>query len=172
MVEGCSKCTLSWEKGDPATWKSEHAKCRCTEVGPVKLKTDEKPSAPFKAEALGWGEDCPTLTDGECAATPNCKKCTLSWPKDDPLSWKSENAKCRCNTNDAPSVFTDAKSPPAPKGPMNPGDLSWGEPCAKLTDGDCPLVKGCATCSWSWPKNDPKTWNSDAAKCRCNTGGV
>ena len=103
---------------------------------------------------------------------PDCKKCSLSWPKDDPLGWKSDNSKCRCNTNDAPSVFQSGDKPPAPKGPIPAADLAWGEPCPKLTDGDCPLVKGCATCTWSWPKNDPKTWNSNDAKCRCNTGKV
>ena len=48
--------------------------------------------------------------------------------------------------------------------------FSWGEDCANLHDGDCKLVEGCKKCSWSWPVDDPLTWKSKEAKCRCNNG--
>ena len=29
----------------------------------------------------------------------------------------------------------------------------------------------CTKCSWSWPKDDPATWGSADALCRCQSGG-
>ena len=45
---------------------------------------------------LTWGDACPSNTYHDCYLNPVCKSCRFSWPTDDPNSWNSENAKCRC----------------------------------------------------------------------------
>ena len=110
---------------------------------------------------MSWGEDCPGLTDGDCKLVDGCKKCSWSWPVDDPLTWNSNEAKCRCNQNGHRSEFwysgprtvepkKNAKKPepepveelepiveeveemPAP--PQFKGELEWGLDCENLTD--------------------------------------
>lgn len=110
---------------------------------------------------MSWGEDCGNLTDGDCKLVDACQKCSWSWPVDDPLSWNSADAKCRCNQNGHKSEFwysgpretepKKAKKPepeaepvveepiveeveetPAP--PQFKGELEWGLDCENLTD--------------------------------------
>ena len=48
-----------------------------------------------------FGEDCASITDGDCHIEPVCtadsgEHCKWSWPYDDPARWNSKEAKCRC----------------------------------------------------------------------------
>ena len=49
----------------------------------------------------------------------------------------------------------------------NAQDLTWGDMCSLPTDHDCALVADCSSCRYSWPSDDPDTWMSMEAKCRC-----
>ena len=113
---------------------------------------------------MSWGEDCGSLTDGDCKLVDACQKCSWSWPVDDPLSWNSADAKCRCNQNGHKSEFwysgprttepkKKAKKPDLeakpiveepepideevediPAPPQFKGELEWGLDCENLTD--------------------------------------
>ena len=60
--------------------------------------TTVEPAAAPEPEAVeyAYGDDCSSPTDQDCALVPNCSKCSWSWPKDDPATWASSDAKCRC----------------------------------------------------------------------------
>ena len=91
-----------------------------------------------------------------------CSKCTFSWPLNDPLTWKSDDAKCRCKEIINPQAALN-------KEPVKPDNLTFGEDCVNLTDQDCALVTGCSKCTYSWPKGED--WKSSQAKCRCTEVG-
>lgn len=123
-------------------WNSYDAHCRCsTWVGEYAPKPQDG------HKGLGWGSTCSNLDSQSCALTPNCDNCRWSWPIDDPLKWGSSDAECRC----ASEI-----------------EIDYGNDCASITDQLCSMKEGdCNACKWSWDRNDPLTWNSDSAKCRC-----
>ena len=43
--------------------------------------------------------------------------------------------------------------------------IDHGGDCINLYDQEC--GENCIDCNWSWPSNDPDTWASSQAKCRC-----
>lgn len=57
--ENCTRCDWTWPSGDPATWSSPDARCRC------KSKV-----------TLIWGDQCASATAGLCGA--KCKDCRMA----------------------------------------------------------------------------------------------
>jgi len=51
---------------------------------------------------------------------------------------------------------------------IDPNNTEFGDDCGSLTDGLCANVPECKKCSWGWPSDDSKKWNSDKAACRCD----
>ena len=143
----CSSCLWSWPSNDPLQWSSADAACRCETDGSSDGGSDP-------AYQYAWGDACATNTDDDCSLVSGCTACKWSWPRDDPLQWSSQDAKCRCQTEDN-----------TPE-PIPEDEIAWGDDCANLTDGACGDTN-CIKCSWSWPKFDPLTFSSPDAMCRC-----
>ena len=140
-ISGCNSCKMSWPKNDVSKWMSDKAVCRCLEADkPHSGENPTKPTHAAKHNSYSWGEDCMTLTDQDCSMYDGCSKCTFSWPLHDPLTWKSDEAKCRCKEIINPQAALN-------KEPVKPDNLTFGEDCVNLTDQDCGLVKGCSKCT-------------------------
>ena len=57
----CTSCNWSWPSGDPQTWASDQAMCRCEEK-----------------QTFIWGNQCSSLTSGLCGAfCQDCREATL-----------------------------------------------------------------------------------------------
>ena len=126
----CNKCSWSWPKADPYQWLSPNAKFRCSEpahTGANKYQPPTLPSSVANMPYVEWGEDCPNLTLGECTKIDGCAKCTWSWYKDDPQTWKSEKAMCRCKMIVNPATYN-------PNKPLLPANLEWGVDCHTTTE--------------------------------------
>ena len=84
LYPNCRSCRFSWPTDDPDSWKPLDGKSRC-EVLSEAQETN-----------LTWGDICPSNTDNDCYLNLDCHSCRFSWPSDDANSWKSVDAKCRC----------------------------------------------------------------------------
>ena len=117
-----------------------------------------------KATDYTYGNDCGSLTDGECANDTGCTSCNWSWPALDPATWNSTDAACRCK------IGSDGSPTPSPTPSPSPSDnYEYGNDCGSLEDDYCDDVDDCNKCAWAWPKDDPAQWNSSAAACRCQS---
>jgi len=75
--ENCTSCNWSWPAGDPASWQSDEAACRCSEK-----------------KTFIWGEQCASLSEGLCGAF--CTECRQANLFTDGDNWA--NSTCRCKT--------------------------------------------------------------------------
>ena len=90
-----------------------------------------------------------------------------SWSTYDTWLWADRCKASACNSSDLyfkNLVIKTGGSSPSPGPSPTPSNYTYGDVCAKKTDGDC---NGSCDCRWSWPSNDPAKWSSSDAKCRC-----
>ena len=66
------------------------------------------------------------------------------------------------------AVKSNGHGPPHP--PPPPPGYWYGDACAHPNDGLCGDSCSAGQCKWSWPKDDPKKWDSKDANCRCEPG--
>ena len=88
------------------------------------------------ASIYAFGDDCKSLTSGECSLVQGCTQCAMSWPTFSSEGPDSKWAKCRCknpdqgDAEDAGTLLTHY----------------FGDDCDSLTEGRCSLVSGCTRC--------------------------
>ena len=77
-----NSCYQSWDARDPNQWNSEDAMCRCL-------------GGQMNRDKYEYGELVPRGKNnmGDCKG---CQDCRWSWPRDDPLKWKSDRLLARC----------------------------------------------------------------------------
>ena len=85
-----------------------------------------------------------------------------SWSGDATWLWKDScGGSCGNPTLAYKNIsITTGGSTPVP--PIH--DYTYGDACASKSDDYC---DGSCDCRWSWPTNDPLTWKSKDAACRC-----
>ena len=167
-VAGCTRCQFSYPVGDPMEWSSSDAMCRCSSdsgSGGSGSGGNDSGSTDNSSINYEFGGACENNQDDDCSLVAGCNSCQWSWPADDPLQWDSNDAKCRCNNDNNDSGSNNDNST------TNPDKYyyEWGGNCLTNQDDDCSQVSGCNRCLWSWPADDPLQWDSNDAKCRCQT---
>ena len=99
-----------------------------------------------------------------------------NWSSPD-FSWLEHDVcQGQCSQTDTWSTLSNLKfytTNVVPIDPPEPDEIvyAYGDDCTNLTDQDCQLVANCTKCSWSWPQDDPDSWWSSDALCRCQTEG-
>ena len=99
----------------------------------------------FTFDRLCAGKDDKTLCGG-CSDVAN--SCLWSWPKDDPMGYKSPQNQCRCLPRQRDSygyTYSDKTE-------------------SNKNQGNC---NGCKECTSSYPTDDWKKWDSDEVMKRC-----
>jgi len=100
-----------------------------------------------------YGDPCQPSKHNTDNCGSNCSQCHKSWPASDPDRWDSEQATCRClPEQEAPDAY------------------NYGKKAADPKAGVC--AESCLECRWSWPKDDPMKWKSDALMARCMPDGA
>jgi len=90
-------------------------------------------------------------------------------------TWSSlSNLEFNTSSNPAPTPDVDPQPEPTPDPTPDPSPAEYifsDDSCDNITDQDCALVTNCSKCSWSYPVDDPNTWYSSNARCRCDPDG-
>lgn len=94
-----------------------------------------------------------------------------SWSTYDNWLWKDRCQAGGCNGSDLYfknlKIRTGGSEPgpsPGPGPDPTPSEYTYGDACKSAWDDQC---NGSCDCRWSWPSNDPATWSSSNAHCRC-----
>lgn len=127
----------------------------------------------------GGSSDVYMFFEKDWSGTGKCK--LVQWMTQYSAAARDDYKRCVCDSwhADNPAGFCAAGLPDTSnleEGTDNTNDDSaadvvyeYGNVCSTNTDQDCALTPGCTKCSWSWPNDDPATWGSDDAKCRCES---
>jgi len=105
---------------------------------------------PMQRGANGYTYEEAACSSNDAGICEGCDECHYSWPLGDPLGRDSAEGMCRCKPSD--DLFDER-------------EISYGMACTNNYDELCGA--DCADCRNSWPRDDPRKWESEDAICRC-----
>ena len=136
----CAVCRMSWPTDtmfDPTTDDPE-AMCRCEiEVDPARPEPTD----------FTYGDDCASLTAGECGNV-DCEVCSSSWPTDSPYLFPETQdplSMCRCQ-QEAPAQMPD---------PIQETQYIYDYECTAESTDDMSLCADGCNCHISWAIDSP-----------------
>ena len=116
------------------------------------------PPAP-KPIDYDYGDACATPYDDYCTG---CSECDWSWPRDDPATFASKDAACRCN----PAAGNPATGNTAAYNLTCGSDWDWDDSVSACKDDkNKDYCNGCDSCTFSYPCGSD--WSDSCAACRC-----